>query len=201
MSQSITTSSFENPEDFVSNHPITLELIQHGVSELQLQTMRFRRNNQGWPFDQWPTTWNGNIPIGAIPLVKGYCALKWLIVDNPPYSREKEDAWRYLNDLAIAPFVALGMKHQAAQRSRSRRPRSTILDDGRSLQRVIADLAQRAEFREETARELWPRLYAALNEAGLDLRENAANRSYEYSDHRGRRKHISYRHFANIISR
>src|SRR5262249_38042734 len=105
MSQSITTSSFENPEDFVSNHPITLELIQHGVSELQLQTMRFRRNNQGWPFDQWPTTWNGNIPIGAIPLVKGYCALKWLIVDNPPYSREKEDAWRYLNDLAIAPFV------------------------------------------------------------------------------------------------
>ena len=96
-------SGFESPQHYVASHSITMELRKRGVTDDQLAAIRFRGKDQGYPFHHWSFTWGNGMPPEAIPFVKAYCALKWLILDDPPASRDKEDAWRYVSDATIAP--------------------------------------------------------------------------------------------------
>jgi hypothetical protein len=176
-----------------------MELTKRGVTGEQLVEIRFREKDRSYPFDQWSFTWGSNLPLEAIPFVKAYCALKWLILDEPPASRDKEDAWRYVNDSMIAHAATAGLKHREAQRRRAQRPRVKVTDDGQTIGQMVEQLIRNPEHKDETARELWPQFYAALDKLGLDPQEVPYSDTYKYTFGKKQRK-MSYRQFANIVS-
>jgi hypothetical protein len=192
--------SRETPNEYLGRHQLTRELASLGIMEEQRQSIRFRGSNQSWPFDLWSFTWAGHIPDRAFPLLKAYCALKWIVIENPSYSRDKEDAWKLISQTMAAPTYAIGESARSAQRKRAKKPRGKITEDGRTLSQIVEKLVK--QYPEEAAKELWPRLSGALEEAGLDpeeISEGSHGPAYLYCFHDGQKK-ISFHRFECIRS-
>jgi hypothetical protein len=167
--------------------------------------MRFSSSSKGLPFDEWSVQWVGDIPREAIPLVKAYCALKWLILEDPSDSRETENAWRLVSETMVAPIVAMGVRTQDAQSRRAKKPRGKITSYGETLGQLIERLALQPQYRSDAAKELWPRFFCLLEMKELHPEEVADPASltkyaYEYDLDEGR-KRITFGRFANIVSR
>src|SRR4029077_20719454 len=158
------------PQVYLNEHELTLQLRALGTSTEQLEAMRFAWSNQSWPFEQWTFTWLDGTPEKAVPLIKAYCALKWLILENPPGSADKDAAWRLVTETLAAPVHALGLEFRASQASRARKPRGKLFD-GRTLGEIIVELALRTELRDETALGLWPKFYGELDRLTLNPEE------------------------------
>jgi hypothetical protein len=152
------------PSQYLETHKLTQELARLGVTAEQRQSMRFSSSNKRWPFDQWTVQWQGNIPSEAIPHVKAYCALKWLILEDPADSRDKQDAWRLVSETMVAPLVALGVRTKDAQSRRAKKPRGKVTSYGETLGQLIEKLALQRQYRNRSAKELWPHLFSVLNE-------------------------------------
>lgn len=127
-----------SPVEHVSEHAITKQLIRLGTTQLQLDAIRFGIRNNGWPFDQWSFTFPDDLPPNAIFLAKAYCVLKWLILEDPPATRDRDDAWRLLADTVNAPVI------QAALGARDERRKNSAL--GAEARRLYTD-ADRARWR------------------------------------------------------
>lgn len=195
----------ETPSQYLKTHDLTRQLERLGVTEEQLQAMRFRGTNKRWPFEQWSFEWLETTPPKAIPFIKAYCALKWLILENPSYSRDKEDAWRLVNETMAAPIFAIGVRAKVAQSRRAKKPRGKITSDGKTIDQVIGSLAVKPQYQSDSAKELWPHLRAWLDEEGLNPEEmvdpgDSQKWTYAY-DFRDRRKKITFRRFEGIVSR
>jgi hypothetical protein len=199
------TVGIETPGQYLESHCLTRELERLGVTDEQRQAMRFRGANRGWPFDRWSYTWLGKMPVQAIPLVKAYCALKWLVLENPSYSRDKEDAWRLVAETMAAPTLAIGERVRDAQSTRAKKLRGKLNDQGETIGLVIAELAVQPQHRHETAKELWPRLLPLLHEKDLNPKEVVDPKcpqelAYKYDFNEGR-KRISFRRFQDVVSK
>jgi len=131
----------ESSESYLASHPITLRLRQLGATDEHLAAMNFRDNNVGWPFDRWSFTWGHGTPLETLHFMKAYCDLKWLILDDPPYSRDKEDAWRLVRDEIVAPIYALGLKFKEAQKRRAKKARGKIPTTDLTIREIIGGLA------------------------------------------------------------
>ncbi|MFZ1007453.1 MAG: hypothetical protein WAN65_11485 [Candidatus Sulfotelmatobacter sp.] len=195
----------ETPSQYLESHYLTRELARLGVTDEQLQGMRFRSSNQDRPFSRWSYTWLGKIPSQVIPLVKAYCALKWLVLENPSYSRDKEDAWQLVAETMAAPTLAIGERARDAQSKRAKRPRGKITDDGETIDQVIQKLAVNPQYRRDTAKELWTRFWHLLMEKELDPKEiedpeNAEKQTYAY-DFKNGRKEMTFRRFQCVVSK
>jgi hypothetical protein len=192
------------PEAFLNEHELTSRLRRLGVSDQQLEAMRFSWSNQGWSFEQWTVTWLEGTPEEAIPLVKAYCALKWVILEDPPESADKDAARRLVTVTLAAPNHALGLRFRRSQARRASKPRGKLAD-GRTLDQIIAELASRPERRDETALELWPHFHAELDRLDLDPKEirdpkDPQRMAYAYG-YRDGRKTITFGQFANVVSK
>jgi hypothetical protein len=160
------------PQQFIETHSITRELGSLGVTDDHLQAMRFRRTNDDLPFDLWPFEFPTDLPREARPLVKSYCTLKWLILEHPPYSRNRDDAYRLRSETIVAPIFNIGMKAKIAQRDRAKKPRGKITSYGETLGHLIETLALQRQYRADTARELWPHFFCRFDGAGPLSRRN-----------------------------
>ena len=194
----------QTPQDYLATHPLTARLKQLGVTEDQLAGMRFWKHSGGLPFDLWPVTWGSGTPLEAVPLIKAYRALCWLTLDDPPSSRDKDDAWQYVSMTVAAPVYAAGSRYLHAQKVRARLPRGKITENGLTLGEMISQLADQPECRELTANELWPKLWALLEAEGLDPQEKRHSSdpdkvSYDYTCNRGQ-KTITRARFGNILA-
>ncbi len=195
----------ETPSQYLETHEFTRQLARMGVTEEQLQAMRFRRTNKGWPFDQWSFEWSETTPPEAFPLVRAYCALKWLILENPSYTRDKEDAWRLVSETMAAPIFMIGVKSKEAQSKRAKKPRGSITSGGETIGQLIERLALQPQHRSDTAKELWAHFFCLLGMKELYPKEVADPASltkyaYEYDFGEGRKK-VTFGRFANIVSR
>lgn len=195
----------ETPEEHLARHPLTRELKRRGASDDHLSGMRFRVNNGGWPFDLWSFTWPDGTPKAAIPLVKAYCALKWLILENPSASRHKNDAWQYVAETLAAPIYAIGLKTKWIQSERAKKPRGRISGTEMTVAQIIRELAVRPEYMDEGTKALWPRFFAKLEECEVNPIEvenpsGSGKFAYEY-DNQNRTRRITYGHFANLIAK
>jgi len=193
-----------SPIEYVEKHPITQELRRLGLTKEQLDSIRFSSNNQQYPFEFWSVRASPDTPMSAVGIFKTYCTLKWLILDTPPYSRDKEDAWRLVNDAMAAEQIAKGLSLRGAQSKRAKKPRGKIPDDERTLDQIIRELALKPDFLEDSTQELWRHFYAELDELGLKPKElkhpaKPAKCAYSYGpdDHR---RQITYGRFANLVS-
>jgi hypothetical protein len=194
---------FLTPQEYVRTHPITLELTKRGVTADQLAAMRFRAKDQAQSFDQRAVVWANGMPIEAMPFVRAYCALKWLILEDPPASRDKDDAWRYVSAATMAPVVTMGLRHQEAQRQRAQRSRVKVTEDGQTVRQVVEELARKPEHQQDSAPQLWRHFFAKLDQLGLDPSEvtcpDPAKTYYQYF-YRDKRRKMTYGRFANLVS-
>ena len=78
-------SDFETPQHYLATHPITLELMQRGVTEEHLAAIRFRPSNRERPFDQWSFTWGNGMPAEAIPFAMPYSRNPQELIDAVAY--------------------------------------------------------------------------------------------------------------------
>jgi len=203
----MTTEPAENQthNEYLETHDLTRELKRLGVTNDQLQAMRFRGTNKGWPFDQWTFTWLCPIGLESLSLVRAYCALKWLILETPTNSRDTEDAWRLVGETMAAPTLAMGERTRRAQSERAKKPRGKITDGGTTIGQIIGYLAVGPQYQGNRAKELWPHFFALLDKEGLNPKEtvdpeNSQKWTYEYGFRDGRKK-ITFRRFENIVAR
>lgn len=100
----------------------------------------------------------------------------------------------------------LAEQHSRAQSDRAKKKRNQIDEDGTTIKDVIQQLVFNPEHSNLKAKELWPYLYSALEEAGAAPRDNSAPqdpnlRAYKYENYRGVTKAITFRNFENILSK
>jgi hypothetical protein len=174
------------------------------MTDAQLDAVRFTGCNLGWPFDQWSFTWGTGTPMEMLGHLKAFSALKWLIFENPPHSRDKDDAWRLVNETLAAPVYRAGCSHKAAQQKRARKPRGKVGDDGSTMEQIVQELARAPERRDDTARELWPHFFSKLGELQLDPSDKGGpeprKRYYTY-DFKDKRKRVTFGRFANLVTK
>jgi hypothetical protein len=187
----------------LAHHSITQQLRNLGATDEQLAGMRFR--NQKGPFEQWSFTWTGpgHPPVKVMALTKAYSALKWLLLDDPPPSRDRDAAFAYLAMTMAAPEIDLAARFKSAQKAKARLPRGRVDDEGRTISQIIIDLCSRPDHRNQRIGELWDHFLAELHELRLDPTvipsTDPRKVAYEYNV-AARRKRISFGRFANIAS-
>jgi hypothetical protein len=192
------------PGEYLASCELTKRLKKLGATDALLEAIRFTGFNQGWPFDLWPFTWGpGPPPLAYIGHLKTFAALKWLILENPPSSPDKDAACRLVNESLAAPIYETGLRHKTAQQRRARKPRGRFGDDSVTMLQVVHALARQPEHREQTARELWPHLFAKLEKLGVDPVEEVdrdprkAHYTYDFNH---MRKKVTFGHFSNLVS-
>ena len=197
----------------VAQSPITHRLRAAGATEADLEVIQFSKFKPDLPFSMW-SVWAPGQPeqearldkllLEHSGLCKAYCTYRWLILDDPPSSPNKEAGWNYLAHILALPIYELGIKTIENQQKRAKKPRSAVGDDGETIHQIIATLISKPENRDLRAKELWPHLRAALGWHGFDPRDEHvtgdARDAYSYVFRDGRRR-ISYGSFANIVSR
>jgi hypothetical protein len=100
---------FETPQQHLDAHPITRHLRSTRISKKQLDGVRFRRR-ESEPFEQWATLSTADWPIKRLVDLRVWCTLRWLILENPPPSRDKDDAWKLIADYEARPIFEAGFK-------------------------------------------------------------------------------------------
>jgi hypothetical protein len=196
----------ETPEKYLDKHPLTQYLRQLGISDQQFCTMRFSPNNTGRPFSQWSYRCSADVPDSVVNLLKPYIALKSLVFETLVDPRDKEDAELLVATIMSAPVFEMGMRTKENNRIKARKSRGKITEDGKNIEQVIGELTHNPEYRDEPAKELWPRFFAKLGELGLDPEDqdksgDSERWAYRYYDFRGNRKRLGFGRFANIVSR
>lgn len=193
------------PGRLLGEHLITQTLRHLGVSEDALRQTRFRHNNEGLPFDLWSCGSAGEFPFAALPFLKSFCALKWLILDNPACSRDTDDAWALVAATEVAGTIAIAERARQAQRQRAKKSRGRLTDDGVTVRQVIQDLASKPQHIDAETKQLWPHFFAELDALGLDPYEaapgsDAAKWKISYDNVKGMRRTITFGRFANVVS-
>jgi hypothetical protein len=155
-----------SPENFLAANELTKRLKKLGLTNRQLGAVRFTGLNNDWPFNLWSFTWGHGTPQTAIGHLKAFAALKWLVLESPPHSRDKEDAQRLVNDILAQPALRNGLSFNEAQRARALRPRGALTSDGRNMNEFISSVALDLAF-EKRVKELWPIFIDELRNAGL----------------------------------
>lgn len=128
--------------------------------------------------------------------------MKWLVLEDPPPSRERDDAWHYITLELAAPIFAIGLRAKEAQQARARKPRGKT-EDGSTIREIIGKLALAPIHRDLTANGLRAHFFADLEERRLAPQETKAPRdrlraAYTYEAQVGR-KQIAFGRFATIV--
>jgi hypothetical protein len=196
----------QKPQQSLAAHAVTRQLRDFGVTDAQLQSMRFRKIGTGLPFNQWSVASDESIPKEAIPLLTAYCALKGLILEDPPASRDKDDAWQHVSNTMFAPVFSIGLKMKEAQSKRAKRPRGKMTDDGKTTGQLIEELSLSRQYRGETAEDLWLHFRDLLDKKGYhpqeleNSKDPQQQRAYKYK-FTSQWKTTSFGYFKNVVSR
>jgi hypothetical protein len=134
------------PKQYLAQHELTAHLMHLGVTRRQLDGVEYRIL-PGEPFHDWLVFSRYPWPDDLLPERDVWCALRWLILTDPPYSREKEAAWHY---------VGLYLKRMHEVKSRNARVVKAAQIKSNNNRKSKADHEALAAFRE------WEKAVAAV---------------------------------------
>lgn len=84
-----------------------------------------------------------------------------------------EELHQLVHHLQALPLAHQGAKHGLQQRQRAAKPRGRLVEDGPTMYELVRSLATAHHNIELSAKELWPLLWSALEELGLEPAEHA----------------------------
>lgn len=96
-------------EEFVEQHELTKFLKELGLSDAQLQNVRFKKNS-GDPYSQWRVQAAAEWPLGMEDHLQAWCTFCWLILEEPPHSRDRDDAHNHLAIYFAGAQIEAGLK-------------------------------------------------------------------------------------------
>jgi hypothetical protein len=139
------------PTEYLAQHPLTLHLKKLGLTDSQLAGVRFKQNDDD--FSDWPVIAlekdsSERWPVDLLNIRHAWCALRWLILDNPPDSRDKRDAWDCVALYSTDHTYQAGAKHiedftrarTQANEKRKSQADNKALNDYRSWERRTEQL-------------------------------------------------------------
>lgn len=187
------------PEEYLASQPITVRLKKLGMTDAQLQEMQFIASTQQAPFDEWCFRKPLNMPENMFSLTKAYCALKWLILEEPPESRASKDAWLYVGLINTVPIYEIWQKQKNNQSLRAQKPRGVITEEEETIQDIIRKFALR--HAEESCKEMWPAFKDELHRHDFEPEGDEDSMVYRYRDRNDLGRHITFKNFSNIVSK
>lgn len=191
-------------EELLNGHAITKKLRAFGLTDEQLAVLRFWKLRPETGFSSWSYRRIDGIPIEAEQLFKAYCALKWVLLENPLHSENKEAALACIALTEASSIIEIGIKSKAAQSKRAKNRRGKIPGTGKTVNQIIEELALNPEHADESAKELWGHFLAELDALGFEPKEQEAldlkKCSCKYSIE-GSPRNITLGRFSNIVSK
>jgi hypothetical protein len=80
-----------SPAEVLEKNDLTQMLRLVGTTEADLALLRFIKFNPELPFGMWAITGPEWLVVKYQGLSRAYCALRWLVIDDPPSSRNKSE--------------------------------------------------------------------------------------------------------------
>jgi len=192
------------PEEVLENHPLTERLRALGASDAVLENIRFKFFKPNFAFESWSLTASQPAAMALLRqnlgLCKAYCTLRWLLLDDPPPSPNRTQAWDYVARIEAEPIYRLGMKTSQNQKERAAKPRGKVGDNDETVSDIIQDLLNKPEYRAQSAKELWPHFLSSLKDHGLDPELGRAGAVWYNSSSRSGRRQMALPTFANKVS-
>jgi hypothetical protein len=144
-----------------------------GLSEEQLNSIKFSQKHRDRPIDEWPMTYDPDIKIAATPklpsLMRRYAVLKFALVDGPAEnSPQVSEAFALISNEQVAGLAAEGLAFFSRQKGAAQKPRGYIPEIRMTMREFVMEYALRGENRLLSALELWPGFGAHLRWNGLD---------------------------------
>lgn len=104
---------------YLAEHPITQRLVALGISQAQMDGVRFKRD-EGDEFSMWRVV---GVPWPWLEDRRVWCTLRWLILDDPADSRDRRDAWEFITSYfrGIAEEAVRNARKQGTVTSTERR--------------------------------------------------------------------------------
>lgn len=192
-----------SPEEHLARHEITLRLKKLGATDAELAGLRFSHFDPQQPFDMWALTGEASLRYN-FAFCRAYCALRWLIIADPPSSKNKSEAWDFIARVLAEPIMQLGLKTRENQKLRAQKPRAKAGENDETIRAIIEELILKPELRAMSVKELWPHFRSTLEGHGLDPKEiNIPGdiRKSQYVYHfKDRVRKISFGRFGNVVS-
>ena len=152
------------PEQLLESDSLTASLKAKGWTDEELRASRFMFWNPELPFALWSIACPDQNDLKKVDfaILRAYVTLRWLLIDNPPSSRNRDDAWAYVADVKAAPLMEAGQRYIQAQRERATKPRGVLWSGGPTMKALVEGLATRSDLVAESPRGLWPHLISEL---------------------------------------
>jgi hypothetical protein len=146
------------PQDMFAQAQTALTVL--GLSDQQLNSIKFTGKHRHRPMDEWVLTWDPHIPIVSNPqipsLMRQYAILKFALVDGPAEnSPDVPQAFRLISEDIIAGLAADQLAYCNRQRTTARKPRGHIKEIGMTMHEFVEKYALVGENRLLAAKELW----------------------------------------------
>jgi hypothetical protein len=188
----------QSGQEYLAEHPLTRVLSKLGLTNEQLSMIRFSPNNDGLPFDLWPIRCPSDIPDPAMSLLKPYCALRLLILDDHVLSGHKENAWQLVADALSSPIFI-----RERQRTIAQMPRIIVTQDGKTMCEFVTEFALKPEHENQPAKRVWELFFEELDRLGMLTSETKKQHpfdEYEYYDMKGNKRPIRFKYFSTLLS-
>ncbi len=199
-------SSNVDPNPTNTEQIIVHRLREQGWTDEGTASIHFLKVDISRPFEDWPVSWDARCGPSNASLPRAYAFLKVLRRLDDLGPGNEAAGYRHVTAMIAEPFLALGLKRRTSQARIAGLPRGK-LPDGARMGEVIHRLANGAEYRDLTAKELWPHFQSALEELGLEPKELNADDpkracvQYTPNGDRNDSAQMTLRTFGNRISK
>ncbi len=125
------TSPPVKPAKYLREHGLISRLKGLGLKTKQLNAVRFQRD-EGDSFREWRVRSSEDWPINLLHEMQVWCTFRWLILDNPPSSPDRDDAWKFVGSYLAEPIYEAGRKqiqNLAAGRQKPNKNREVKADE------------------------------------------------------------------------
>jgi len=138
------------PDEYLRQHKINGLLKKLGVTDEQ-KKLASLVPNAAVAFSFWPVTSKGQWPSNTTTARRAWCALKWLILDNPEDSKETDEAWKCVQEFLNSRALEAGAKHLLNAKDAGAKSRAASLAKAKKFADDVDGLMENNSRLTETA--------------------------------------------------
>lgn len=94
-------------------------------------------------FLSWPVTSKVNWPSNTATAKRAWCALKWLMLDNPADSGDTDDAWKCVSEFTSTQELEAGTKHLRNAKKAGAKASTESFSEAEKFAEIVAKLMKK----------------------------------------------------------